>query len=75
MTGTQGVMIPFRNLNNLILEERVESAIQQKTFHIWAIKTVEEGLEILSGVPHEDFSLKVYKTLQDYARRMQRLLS
>lgn len=75
LTGTQGVMIPFRNLNNLILEERVESAIQQKTFHIWAIKTVEEGLEILSGVPHEDFSLKVYKTLQDYARRMQRLLS
>ncbi len=75
LSGTQGVMIPFRNLNNLILSERVELAVKKGCFHIWAIDTVEEGLEILSGIPKESFAEQIYNTLQGYSVRMQRLFS
>ena len=48
LTGTQGVMIPHQNVQNLMLRDDVVSAIKEGTFHIYAVKTIEEGLEILT---------------------------
>ena len=51
LTGDQGVMIPHRNLRNLMLREEVVEAIREGKFHIYAVKTIGEGLEVLTGYP------------------------
>ena len=51
LTGQQGVIIPSRNLQNLMLREDVVEAVGDGQFHIYAVDTVEEGIELLTGVP------------------------
>lgn len=51
LTGTQGVLIPERNLDALMLREDVVEAVAAGRFHIHAVSTVEEGVELLTGVP------------------------
>ena len=50
LTGTQGVMIPRRNLRNLMLREEVVEAVKEGEFHVYAVDSIDEGIEILSGV-------------------------
>ncbi len=50
LTGDQGVLIPHSNLDNLMLNRDVIEAVQAGKFHVWAVKTVDEGMEILTGV-------------------------
>jgi len=50
LTGDQGVMIPASNVRNLMLREDVVEACAQGKFHIWAIDTIDAGLELLTGV-------------------------
>jgi len=50
LTGTQGVIIPHQNVSNLMLSEEVTQAVKNGQFHIYPIKTIDEGLEILTGV-------------------------
>ena len=50
LTGEQGVIIPKRNLRHLMLREDVVEAVRQGKFHVWAVDTVDEGIEILTGV-------------------------
>ena len=50
LTGRQGVMIPEKNLSDLMLREDIIDVIRQKKFHVYAVQTVNEGIEILSGV-------------------------
>jgi lon-related putative ATP-dependent protease len=58
LTGTQGVIIPHQNVQNLMLRQDVVDAVAQGKFHIYSIKSVDEGMEILTGVeagqPKED---------------------
>ncbi|MGB8780245.1 MAG: AAA family ATPase [Candidatus Bathyarchaeia archaeon] len=49
-TGKQGVMIPESNVQNLMLKEEVVQAAQQGKFHVYPVKTIDEGIEILTGV-------------------------
>ncbi len=51
LTGTQGVIIPERNVRNLMLRKDVVEAARSGTFRIHAIDRVEEGIEILMGIP------------------------
>jgi lon-related putative ATP-dependent protease len=51
ITGRQGVIIPAANVQNLMLKKEVIDAVKQKKFHIYRVYTVEEGIEILTGVP------------------------
>jgi predicted ATP-dependent protease len=50
LTGEQGVMIPDSNVPNLMLKEEVVEAVQAEKFHIWAVKTIDEGIQLLTGV-------------------------
>ena len=50
LTSEQGVMIPASNVRNLMLREDVVAACQRGEFHIWAVSTIDEGLELLTGV-------------------------
>ncbi|MCI0780372.1 MAG: AAA family ATPase, partial [Chloroflexi bacterium] len=51
LTGDQGVMIPHQNLRNLMLRPDVVQAVKDGQFHIYSVKTIDEGLEILTGRP------------------------
>jgi len=51
LTGEQGVLIPASNVQTLMLREDVIEAVRQKQFNIWAVTTIEEGIEVLTGVP------------------------
>lgn len=50
LTGTQGVIIPQGNVDDLMLKEEVIEAVKKGRFHIYPVKTVDEGIEILTGV-------------------------
>ena len=50
LNGTQGVMIPYQNEQHLMLDHEVVDAVKAGKFHIWSIKTIDEGIEILTGV-------------------------
>ncbi len=49
LSGDQGVLIPHQNLRNLMLQEEVVEAVKQGQFHIYSAKTIDEGIEILTG--------------------------
>jgi predicted ATP-dependent protease len=51
LTGDQGVVIPRDNLPNLMVRADVAEAVAAGRFHVWAIATVEQGIELLTGVP------------------------
>jgi lon-related putative ATP-dependent protease len=51
LTGTQGVLIPHQNVNDLMLRHDVVEAVAKKLFHVYAVRTIDEGIEILSGRP------------------------
>jgi lon-related putative ATP-dependent protease len=51
ITGDQGVMIPKTNVKNLMLRKEVIEAVKKGKFHIWAIDHVDQGIEILTGIP------------------------
>ena len=48
-TKNQGVMIPASNVNNLVLRPDVAEAIAKNEFHLYQVKTIEEGIEVLTG--------------------------
>ena len=77
LTGEQGVIIPKTNVNNLMLREDIQKAVDEGTFHIWAIDNVDDGIELLTGVPAGKLDKKgkypvgsvnyqVQKKLEDY---------
>ncbi len=49
LTGQQGVIIPESNVCNLMLKEAVVEAVKDGKFHIWPVKSIDEGIEILTG--------------------------
>jgi len=84
LTGEQGVMIPKSNTKNLMLKREVLNAVKQKKFHIYQVSSVEEGIEILTGVPAGKADKKgnypqgtvygaVQKKLKTYLERSQKI--
>lgn len=86
LTGTQGVIIPHRNVQNLMLRQDVIDAVKDGKFRIYAIKTIEEGMEILTGknigekiksgerkgqYPNGTINYLVEKRLKEFARAVQ----
>ena len=51
LSGEQGVLIPESNVKDLMLKEEVVGAVEEGKFHIWSVRTVDEGIEVLTGVP------------------------
>lgn len=50
LTGTQGVMIPALNIPDLMLRKDVVKAIKERKFYIYPVKSIDQGIEILTGV-------------------------
>jgi lon-related putative ATP-dependent protease len=51
LTGEQGVAIPGTNVRHLMLADEVVAAVGAGDFHVWAVETVDEGIELLTGCP------------------------
>lgn len=51
LDGSQGVIIPVQNVQNLMLKEEVIEAVRAERFHVWSVAEIDEGIEILTGVP------------------------
>lgn len=51
LTGEQGVMIPEPNVKDLMLRKEVLDAVREGKFHIWSVSNIEQGIEILAGIP------------------------
>jgi lon-related putative ATP-dependent protease len=51
LTGTQGVLIPADNVRHLVLHPDVVEAVGEGKFHIYAVETIDQGIELLTGVP------------------------
>jgi len=51
LTGGHGVLIPKSNIHNLMLKHEVIDAVKSGKFHIYPVGTIEEGIELLAGVP------------------------
>ncbi|HRS20981.1 MAG TPA: ATP-binding protein, partial [Clostridia bacterium] len=49
LKGNEGVMIPWQNVDNLMLKDEVIEAVREGKFHIYPVKTIDEGIEILTG--------------------------
>jgi lon-related putative ATP-dependent protease len=54
LTGEQGVIIPKSNERNLMLKDEVIEAVNAGKFHIWSIETIDQGIELLTGVQAGD---------------------
>ena len=50
LTGDQGVLIPVANVKNLMLRQDVVDAVADGKFHIYPIETIEQGIEVLTGI-------------------------
>ena len=50
LNGRQGVVIPEKNVRNLMLKQEVIDSVKAGQFHVWPVSTVEEGIEIMTGM-------------------------
>ena len=82
LTDRQGVLIPQSNVKNLMLREDVVEAVKEGKFHIYPIATIDEGIELLTGVeagtgnadgsyPENTVNHAVQKRLRDLAEKVQ----
>jgi predicted ATP-dependent protease len=81
LTGKQGVMIPAKNIEDLMLKQEIVDVVKKKKFHIYPVTTIDQGIEILTGVKagkktktgYEKGSINylVEKKLKEYAAKMK----
>ncbi|MCL2371951.1 MAG: AAA family ATPase [Defluviitaleaceae bacterium] len=76
LTGSQGVIIPARNIRDLVLKDEVVEAVKNGKFHIYPISTVDEGVPILMNIQaggdtasYDTLHGKVHRRLRSYHRK------
>ena len=69
LTGDQGVIIPGRNIRDLVLKDEVVEAVKKGKFHIYPISTLDDGFEVLMKLPAADVHDKVQRKLRSYHRK------
>lgn len=72
LTGFQGVMIPHANESNLMLKANVIEAVREGKFHIWSVATIEEGIEVLTGIPAAEIFTKANQRLETLGKVLAR---
>ncbi len=80
-TGRQGVLIPESNAGDLMLRQEIVDTVKNKKFHIYTVKTIDQGIEILTGVKagkktksgfeKDTINYLVDKKLKEYAQKMK----
>ncbi|MGH7771348.1 MAG: Lon protease family protein [Candidatus Binatia bacterium] len=86
LTKGQGVLIPQANVRNLMLRPDVVEAVEQGNFHIYAVSTIDDGIEVMTDVPAgkrdsegrypvSSVNGLVEKQLQEYSERLKRAVA
>lgn len=84
LTGAQGVLIPRANLRNLMLRPDVADAVREGKFMVYAVGTIDEGIEVLTGVPagardeqgrypEGSVNERVERTLRQFTERQKKI--
>lgn len=71
LTGAQGVIIPSSNVKDLMLRVAVVEAVAAGQFHIWAVDTVDEGIEILTGIAAGEIHTEAKARLKNLAEILE----
>jgi predicted ATP-dependent protease len=82
LTGKQGAIIPESNVKNLMLREEVVQAVREGKFHIYPVSTIDEGIELLTGIkagerdtegkyPENTLNFTVQARLRELAEKVQ----
>ena len=82
LSGKQGVMIPESNVQNLMIKEEIVEALKNGKFHIYSVKTIDEGIEVLTDIkagkrqqdgtfPKDTVNYLVDKNLREMAERLK----
>jgi len=83
LTGEQGVMIPAANEKHLVLSEEVRQAVAEGRFHVWSVRSIDEGIALLTGVPAGEagqdgvfpegsVNRRVMDKIEEYGRRLEK---
>ncbi len=84
LSGNQGVIVPAANVDHLVLRRELLEKVEQGLFHLYAVRTVEEAIELLTGLPagergpdgrypEESINGRVERKLLEFARRARAL--
>jgi predicted ATP-dependent protease len=77
LNGEQGIMIPSSNIQNLMLKKEVIDAVKENKFKIWAVDSIDDGIEVLTGIRsgsiEEEGSINwlVNKTISEYSKKLK----
>lgn len=66
LTGNQGVIIPYQNVSDLVLKDEVIQSVKEGKFHIYPIKHINEGIEILTDTAYKQIHSKVLEKLKKF---------
>ena len=72
LNGRQGVIIPHQNVGDLMLRHDVTDAVRKNLFHVHAIRSIDEGIAILTGLPAAKVHAKVAAKLKEFARMQKK---
>jgi predicted ATP-dependent protease len=84
LSGDQGVLMPKSNLRNLMLRSDVVQAVREQKFHVYAVDSIDEGIEVLTGVaagerdvdghyPDESIHGRVEKKLRQFSEQLKQV--
>lgn len=72
-SGEGGVVIPESNKVNLFLPDEIINAIKEKKFNIWAIKNIDEGIELLSNMKEKEYTPLIEEKLISFAKTIMEM--
>jgi len=70
-SGTQGVLVPSRNLDDLVLKDEVVESVKKGEFHIYTMDTVDDAIELLTALKPQRFHRLVEKSLMNFHKALK----
>ena len=74
LTGKQGCIIPASNVKHLMLRAEIVAAVEDGKFRVIPMETIDQGLELLTGVPIETVNKKIAARLDEFAAKAAALI-
>ncbi|MGL6173402.1 MAG: Lon protease family protein [Cellulosilyticaceae bacterium] len=66
LTGKQGVIIPYQNKGDLVLNDEVIEAVKNNMFHIYQVDDFTQGIELLTGYSYQEIESRIMKKLKGF---------
>jgi predicted ATP-dependent protease len=73
LTGTQGVIIPKTNIDNVVLRDEIRESVAKGDFSIWPVSTIDEALEILTSLSPKSVFKTIKNKLATYHKSLEKM--